>query len=71
VTTEEMMRLKLGKRDKRRYLKVRPVEGGPWAVIEPKALDDMLDGEELETFETLEVWMTPVEYEALGEFNGW
>jgi hypothetical protein len=28
-------------------------------------------GEELETFETIDVWMTKAEYEALGEFNGW
>lgn len=71
VSTEEMMRAKHVLTDRRRYIKMRPIDGGPWAVIEAGDLDSMLDGEELETFETTDVWMTKAEYEALGEFNGW
>jgi hypothetical protein len=71
VTTEQMMRLKQRKRDKRRYLKVRPKDGGPWAVIQPHELSSMLDEDDKDSYEIVETWMTIDEYEALAEFEGW
>jgi len=59
------------KRDKHRYVKLRPKEGGPWCVCEPVEVESMMDGEPAENFETQEVWMTRAEAEALSEFEGW
>jgi hypothetical protein len=69
--TEEMMRLKQDASDKRRYLKVRPKEGGPWAVIQSHELVSTLDDDEIASYEMADVWLTKAEYDALAEFAGW
>jgi len=71
LSTEEMMRLKQNVRDKRRWLKVRPRSGGPWAVIPPHELTSMLDDDDHDSYEIAETWMTKAEYDALAEFSGW
>lgn len=69
--TEQLMRLKQNARDKRRYLKLRPKEGGPWAVIQPHELNSMLDDDDKDEYEIVETWLSIVEYDALAEFEGW
>lgn len=71
LPAEQLMRLKQNTRDKRRYLKVRPREGGPWAVIQPHELGHMLDGDDADAYEVDITWMTTAEYDALAEFDGW
>lgn len=69
--TEEMMRLKQRKTDKRRYLKIRPKDHGPWAVVQPQELAGMFHDDAASEYEIVETWMTIEQYEALGEFDGW
>ena len=71
MSVEELQRQKAASRDKRKFLKVRPIEGGSWCIMEPCELEDMTGGEELQTYEVQDVWMTNDEWEALPEFQGW
>lgn len=59
--------------DKRAYWKVRPGAGYPWAVCADKAdaIDMVTDGDAKAEYEIEETWMTPAEFEAIGEFGGW
>jgi hypothetical protein len=60
--------------DKRAYHKVRPKDGGQWAVFATKAeAEEMVrdcDGEP-DDYEFAETWMTPNEFENMREFDGW
>jgi hypothetical protein len=73
-TTEQLAAQKAAARDKRRYVKVRPHKGEPWATFEPREAEAFLANASIDDecdFETAEVWMTKAEFEALPEFGGW
>jgi hypothetical protein len=55
---------------KLQFAKVRPSNGGPWAICEMRDLPDMIDGDSA-TYEVRHVWMTRAEFEGLKEFEGW
>lgn len=57
--------------DKQPYYRVRPKDGGTWAVCKTRAeAIDMTDGHpSLYTIE--EKWMTPAQFESIPEFGGW
>lgn len=69
MNVEQLQQQKAAARDKRRYLKVRPIEGGAWCIMEPRDFEDMTS--EFHTYEVRDVWMTDAEWEALPEFDGW
>ena len=69
LRTEEMMRAKQARTDKRRYLKVRPSGFGSWATMEPAEAQAVMT--DLEDYEVAEVWMTAAEFEALPDHGGW
>ena len=53
------------------YIRFRPNIGGPWCYVEPRDLDDSLEGEPREDYQIEEIAMTHAEFEALPEFEGW
>lgn len=58
--------------DKKRYHKVRPKGGGAWAVCQTTGeVEDFIDGNPADDYEVQAVWMTPKEYDALKEHEGW
>lgn len=57
------------KRDKRRFVKL--TTDGSHCIVHTDELESILAGEELETIEQSDVWMTEAEWEALPEFQGW
>lgn len=71
MNVDELQAVKAARRDKQKFLKLRPIGGGPWCVCEPVEVMDLLDGDSPDKYETQEVWMTQAEYEALKDFEGW
>jgi hypothetical protein len=56
----------------RRYVAMRPKEGRhQWVIVEPHEVADMMDCVDPCEWEVEDRTMTPAEFNALGEFNGW
>lgn len=67
--TADLQAQKAAARDKKRFVKL--TMDGASCIVHPNELDSMLAGEELETIEQSDVWMTEAQWEALPEFEGW
>ena len=62
----------MSKDDAKKYLKVRPkYDGGPWAVILPNELPDLVGDDPREEYEIVEQYIRPSVVEAMREFDGW
>jgi hypothetical protein len=71
LSSEQLQVQKAAGRDKQRFVKIRPKDSGPWCIVEPCMVDNMLDGAPRDEYEIVDTYMTMAEVEALGEFEGW
>ena len=55
----------------KKYIEIRPKDGGVWCLVEPHDVASVIDCDDPADYETREVWVKPSVLEKMKEFEGW